>query len=53
MIEMTLYGRGGQGGGEGRAGEWADRLGTIGYEIVWGISKRIERRVRERGPIGW
>jgi alanine racemase len=25
------------------AEEWADRLGTIGYEIVCGISKRIER----------
>lgn len=35
----------------GRAGndaigaqEWADRLGTIAYEIVCGISRRIERR---------
>jgi len=27
-----------------RAEEWAARLGTIGYEIVCGISKRIERR---------
>jgi alanine racemase len=26
------------------ATEWADRLGTIGYEIVCGISARIERR---------
>ncbi len=25
--------------------EWADRLGTIGYEIVCGISERIERFV--------
>lgn len=35
------------------AGEWADRLGTIGYEIVCGISKRVERRLLDRGPIGW
>ena len=26
-----------------RVEEWADRLGTIGYEIVCGISKRIPR----------
>jgi len=26
------------------ATEWADRLGTIGYEIVCGISARIARR---------
>jgi alanine racemase len=24
--------------------EWANRLGTIGYEIVCGISPRVERR---------
>ncbi|MCU1368066.1 MAG: alr [Ilumatobacteraceae bacterium] len=28
------------------AEEWAARLGTIGYEIVCGISKRIDRRLR-------
>lgn len=28
------------------ATEWADRLGTIAYEIVCGISARIERRPR-------
>jgi alanine racemase len=28
------------------AAEWADLLGTIGYEVVCGISKRIERRYR-------
>ena len=28
------------------AAEWADRLGTIGYEIVCGISARVPRRVR-------
>ncbi len=27
-----------------RAEEWADRLGTIGYEIVCGISGRVPRR---------
>ncbi len=48
---VVLLGR--QGSEEVPAGEWADRLGTIGYEIVCGISKRIERRVRDRGPIGW
>ncbi len=33
------------------AEEWADRLGTIGYEIVCGISKRIERLSSDRsGP---
>jgi alanine racemase len=26
------------------ATEWADRLGTIGYEVVCGISARVERR---------
>ncbi len=29
--------------GEIRVEEWADRLGTIGYEILCGISKRIDR----------
>ncbi len=29
--------------GEIRVEEWADRLGTIGYEILCGISRRIER----------
>jgi alanine racemase len=32
-----------------RAEEWAERLGTIGYEIVCGISRRIERRIRPAG----
>ncbi|MCU1395827.1 MAG: alr [Ilumatobacteraceae bacterium] len=30
------------------AEEWAARLGTIGYEIVCGISRRIDRRPRPR-----
>lgn len=44
--EVVLIG--GQVGSAGsdaiRAEEWAARLGTIGYEIVCGISRRIERR---------
>jgi alanine racemase len=39
----VLIGR--QGDDEITAAEWADLLGTIGYEIVCGISRRIERRV--------
>jgi alanine racemase len=39
----VLIGR--QGDDEITAVEWADLLGTIGYEIVCGISRRIERRV--------
>jgi alanine racemase len=41
---VVLIGR--QGDEEVRAEEWADRLGTIGYEIVCGISGRIERVLR-------
>jgi len=33
-----------------RVEEWADRLGTIGYEIVCGISKRIPRVEVGAGP---
>ena len=33
-----------QGGESITATEWADRLGTIGYEVVCGISPRVERR---------
>lgn len=33
-----------QGGLTIRAEDWAERLGTIGYEVVCGISARIERR---------
>jgi alanine racemase len=29
------------------ATEWADRLGTIGYEVVCGISGRVDRRYTE------
>jgi alanine racemase len=41
--EVVLLGR--QGSEEVRAEEWGDRLDTIGYEIVCGISRRIERAV--------
>ena len=37
-----------QGDEEITAVEWADALGTIGYEIVCGISARIARRAVER-----
>jgi alanine racemase len=42
--EVVLIGR--QGDDEIRAEDWARQLGTIGYEIVCGISRRIERRHR-------
>ena len=40
--EVVLIGR--QGGEQVTATEWADRLGTIAYEIVCGISPRVPRR---------
>ena len=40
--EVTLIGR--QGDAEVTAEEWAERLGTIGYEIVCGIGPRVPRR---------
>ena len=48
---VVLLGR--QGSEAITAVEWADRLGTIAYEVVCGVSKRIERRVHDRGPVGW
>jgi alanine racemase len=39
--EAVLIGE--QGGDRIRVEEWAHRLGTIGYEIVCGISARIPR----------
>jgi alanine racemase len=39
--EVVLLGR--QGDHQIRAEDWADRLGTIGYEIVCAISKRVPR----------
>lgn len=41
---------GAQGDERIRAEEWADRLGTIGYEIVCGVSKRIPRVELGAGP---
>ena len=40
--EVVLFGTGD--GGEPTAADWADWCATIGYEIVCGISARIERR---------
>ena len=39
--EVVLLGR--DGDAEIAADEWADRLGTIGYEIVCGIGRRVPR----------
>jgi alanine racemase len=39
--EVVLVGE--QGDDRVRAEEWAEQLGTIGYEIVCGISKRVRR----------
>jgi len=41
--EVVLLGR--QGDEQIRAEEWAEALGTIGYEIVCGISRRVPRVV--------
>ena len=45
--EAVLIGR--QGSESIRAEDWADRLGTIGYEIVCGIGARVPRIVSSRG----
>jgi alanine racemase len=45
--EVVLIGA--QGDERVTAEDWADRLGTIGYEIVCGISARIPRVVRDDG----
>jgi alanine racemase len=42
--EVVLLGE--QAGQRVTAEEWADRLGTIGYEIVCGVSRRITRSPR-------
>ena len=42
--EVVLIGR--QGNEVIRAEDWASRLGTIGYEIVCGISSRVPRVLR-------
>ena len=41
--EVVLIGR--QGGEEITADEWAERLGTIVYEVLCGIGPRVPRRV--------
>jgi len=48
--EVVLIGR--QADAEILAVEWADRLGTIGYEIVCGISTRVPRRYHRSGQVG-
>lgn len=45
--EVVLLGR--QGGEEVTATEWADRLGTINYEVLCGIGPRVPRVVVARG----
>jgi alanine racemase len=45
--EVVLLGT--QGDARVTADEWADLLGTIGYEVACGISKRVERRHHGRG----
>ena len=43
--EVVLIGR--QGDDEVTAAEWAERLGTIAYEIVTGIGTRVPRHYLE------
>ena len=45
--EVVLIGR--QGEHTIRAEDWAERLGTIGYEIVCGIGSRVPRVLRSSG----
>ena len=47
--EVVLIGR--QGPLEVTATEWADRLGTIGYEIVCAISSRVPRLAAPNGDV--
>lgn len=46
--EVVLVGR--QGDETITVAEWADRLGTIGYEIVCGVSARVPRRYHGGPP---
>lgn len=48
--EVVLLGR--QGDAEVTAEEWAERIGTIGYEIVCGIGPRVPRHYLPRGADG-
>ena len=45
--EVVMIGR--QGAHTIRAEDWAERLGTIGYEIVCGIGSRVPRVLRSSG----
>jgi alanine racemase len=45
--EVVLLGA--QGDEEITAGEWAERLGTIAYEVVAGIGTRVPRRYVGKG----
>jgi alanine racemase len=44
--EVVLIGR--QGAAEVAADEWAERLGTISYEVLCAIGPRVPRRLRGR-----
>ena len=46
--EVVLIGR--QGAEEVTAGEWADRLGTISYEVLCDIGPRVPRLLRGGRP---
>jgi alanine racemase len=48
--EVVLIGR--QGADEITAAEWADRLGTISYEVVCGIGARVPRLPKEGAGAG-
>jgi alanine racemase len=48
--EVVLIGR--QGDEEITAGEWAERLGTISYEVLTGIGPRVPRVVRADAGTG-
>ncbi|MGH9281863.1 MAG: alanine racemase C-terminal domain-containing protein, partial [Acidimicrobiales bacterium] len=48
--EVVLLGR--QGEEEITAGEWAERLGTISYEILCGIGPRVPRMTTGSGGLG-
>ena len=47
--EVVLIGR--QGDEEVTAGEWADLLGTISYEVLCGIGPRVPRLLRGEPPV--
>ena len=47
--EVVLIGR--QGDERVRAEDWATALGTIGYEVTCGISRRVPRRAVVARPL--